>query len=133
MKRKNHAFTLLELVITIAIMSVIGLSVAGVSVALSTAHANSQSAYENIQASRNTLIGIQRVLNRARLIVATDSQTVLYWVGDANGDGAINISELVALWYDAENKGGPQRKRDPRLGHERLDDQGHAHWQPAVQ
>jgi len=102
MKDRRRGFTLAELLISISITAIIGASVAGMSLALSTAYANSQGVYDNIQTGRSTMMRIQRALNRARLVTFADQGTLIYWSRDADGDERINISELVAISYDQD-------------------------------
>jgi len=100
MKRHRRGFTLAELLVSMSITAVIGASVAGMSVALSSAYANSQGVYENIQTGRSIMMRIQRELNRARLVAFADQGMLVFWSRDANNDGRINISELVVISHD---------------------------------
>lgn len=102
MRKTDKAMTLAELLIATAITSVIGLSAAGVTMAMSTAHAGSQANYANIQTGRSAMIRVQRELNRAKLITAMDDQEIVYWAEDANHDGQMTLSEMAVLEYDPE-------------------------------
>ena len=105
--KSREGLTVAELVLALSITAMIALSAAGVSMALSTAYAQSQNSYENLQTLRSAMMRIQSELNRAKLIVAVGERTVVYWKDDTNGDGKINLSELATIRYDE-----PQRRID---------------------
>ena len=69
---------------------------------LSTAYAHSQGTYDNLQTLGAAMMRIQRDLTRAKLILASSDNLVLYWAGDDNRDGEINLSELAAIRFDPE-------------------------------
>ncbi len=104
MKRTLQAFTLAELVIAMSIMTIIGLSIAGVSMALSTAYASGQDYYTNIQTGRSAMMRILKELNKAKLITGIGPHTLVYWAADTNADGGINLSELTVLDYEADSE-----------------------------
>jgi len=83
-----------------SITAVIGLTVAGVAIALSTAHAHSQDYYQSIQTNRSAVMQIQRSIRKTKLITATDGSSLVAWAGDTNANGLINLSELLLLSYD---------------------------------
>jgi hypothetical protein len=96
--------TLPELVVGITITAIIGLAVAGVSMALSTGHAQSEQYSEYVQSARMGVMRVGRELREASLVTAYDSNTLILWGGDANGDGDINTDELVSISYDASTR-----------------------------
>ena len=96
--------TIAELVLAMAITGVVGLSVSGVFMALSTAQAHSEDHQTYVQTARCTARHVQRILRKAKLIVAADAEGLLVWSEDTNGDGLINISELVGFVYDEQGK-----------------------------
>jgi prepilin-type N-terminal cleavage/methylation domain-containing protein len=105
MKRSNRrGFTLLELTMAIAITSVIALSVAGVSMGLSRAYANSEGYYQTSQNARSAMMGVQSLLRKAKLVLSVSDDGVVFWAQDVNGDGRINRSEVTTLIYDKESR-----------------------------
>lgn len=105
--KSREGLTVAELVLALSITAMIAVSAGGVSMALSTAYAQSQNSYENLQTLRSAMMKIQFDLNRAKLIVAVGERTMVYWKEDTNGDGRINLSELATIRYDE-----PQRRID---------------------
>lgn len=97
----SRAFTLAELVMAVAIMAVVGLTVATVSMALSDAYAAGDEISQNTQTARSAMARIQKYLNKAKLIVAVGDGSVIYWADDRNGDARINISELARIKLDS--------------------------------
>jgi len=100
MKSKTSAFTLVELVMAMSITAMTALAVAGATMTLSTAYSRSQDYYQNIQTARATMLRFHSAVCKARLIVAADNNTLVLWDGDTNGDGQINIAELLLIDYD---------------------------------
>lgn len=104
MKRNGYAFTMVELMIAISITVVIALSAAGASVALSNAYATSESSFDHLQTARSVMMKLQSELNRAKLVTTATNRSIIYWADDTNGNGKINLSELVFLMYHATNR-----------------------------
>ena len=102
MSTNRTALTALELTISLAIISVIGLSAAGVTLVLSESHAQTESKYNNTQAGRGALAVMQKYINEARLVTAVEGNSIVLWHRDRNEDGKINLSELVMLTHDRE-------------------------------
>ncbi len=97
------AFTLLEVMLAIAVIAVMGLSIAGVSMALSTAYENSQDQYQCTQAGRIVMLRLEQTFRQAHLITDAAGSSVILW-SDANADGDINISELTALMWSSRSQ-----------------------------
>ena len=102
--------TVAELVLAMDITGVVGLSVSGVFMALSTAQAHSEDHQTYVQTARCTARHVQRILRKAKLVVAADAGGLLVWSEDTNGDGLINVSELVAFLYDDPRKELEQKR-----------------------
>ncbi len=98
----KKAFTLAELVLAIAITSVVGLSVATVASALANAHRHTDTMKESIQSGRSAMIHVGSMVRKAKLLVAKSTDALAIWTGDANGDAAINVDELVLIRYVPE-------------------------------
>lgn len=101
---QRAAFTVIELAIAMAITALVGLSVAAASMVISAAHEDAEQYQEYVQSARSTNLRIQSALRKASLITSCTPTTLVYWTGDANANGQINVSELVRLSYDHINK-----------------------------
>lgn len=101
----RRAFTLIELTLAMVITSVIGLSIAGVSLALSDSYARSQDYYASLQCGRSTISQMQDTLRRARLITGATDQALIFWAQDEEGSdaGYINKAEIKLWVYDSAN------------------------------
>lgn len=104
MNRNNKAFTLAEFMLTIVIMGVIGLSIAGVSRALSSCYAQSETIYADSQVTRSAMTQVQAVLRRAKLVTAASGTALVVWLQDTNGDGKIQTNELMYIMLDSSTK-----------------------------
>jgi len=104
MKRFRTALTLAELVLSMAIMAIVGAGVAGVSMALSTAHIDSQAVQENIQTASASMMRLQKCVSGAKLVTSISPDAVVIWTEGVDGDNKIDLSELVTLCYDPDTK-----------------------------
>jgi len=100
MPRRTSAFTIAELLIALAITAVIGLTVAGVAMALSRSYQHSEQYYRYLQSGRVASIRLQGSLRKSRLVTASDASTLVLWAEDYNNDGQINVSEVLFVYYD---------------------------------
>ena len=100
----SSAFTLVEMVMAMAITAVIATSVAMATMSLSTAQLDGDSYSQSIQASRSVLMRVSANARKAGLITASGSDSVVFWAGDTNGNGLLNVSELTVIAYDAPSK-----------------------------
>jgi len=100
MTRNAKGFTLAEMLMSLVVMSIISLAVVSLTMALTTAQEYSEDFYRNIQIARNSLRRIERHINKAKLITAGDSGTLVYWLDDANGNGDIELTELRLITTD---------------------------------
>ncbi|MFP4105656.1 MAG: type II secretion system protein J, partial [Phycisphaerae bacterium] len=103
-QQKKQGLTLAELVMAMAITTIIGLTVAGVASALSHAYAHSEDYFESLQTARVSSIRLQRTINSSLLITAVDSEGLVLWEYDSNGNGKINLSEICIIEYDSDTK-----------------------------
>ncbi len=101
---QRAAFTVIELAITMAITALVGLSVAAATMVISAAREDAEQYQEYVQSARSTSLRVQSALRKASLITSCTPTTLVYWTGDANGNGQINVTELVRLSYDHINK-----------------------------
>ena len=89
-----------------AITSIIALSIAGVSLVLSTSYAQTQGFYANLQSGRAAMNTMQSALKKAKLVTGVSSSSLLFWaegVNDAD-QGQINRGEMVLWTYDSTTK-----------------------------
>ena len=92
----------IALVIALAITSIIGLATAGAASFLSAGHAQTEAQYESLETARAALRQIQKSLRSACLVTCSvDDQALVYWRGDENGDGEIDLTELRVLQFDS--------------------------------
>lgn len=98
-ERRHRAFTLVELMIAMTIIAVIGLTVVTVASALSGAQARTEAAGDAVHSARSGMMRIAAVLRSAKLLVGAEDGRLLCWMGDANGDGSINVDELVLIQH----------------------------------
>ncbi len=104
MKASRSGFTLIEMTMAMVVMSVIGLTVGGVAMALSTAQNSSQDYYQCIQTGRVSMLRLQDLLRRAKLVTDVSDTGLVIWESDANGDGAINLPELKLVSWDGSSQ-----------------------------
>ena len=103
--RRRQAFTLIEVVMAVAIMSIIGLSIAGASMALSNAYDNGQEYYECIQTARVTMLRLEEMVRTSLLVTDANMYGSFWlWREDTNGDGRINVSELSWIMWNAQKR-----------------------------
>lgn len=97
---RQQAFTLIELLMAMAIMSIIGAAIAGVSVTMSNGYSDSSSYYDSLQSGRSTVMKLQSLIRKSKLVTAGSSDSLVLWVQDTNQDGQINRDELQMVIYD---------------------------------
>jgi prepilin-type N-terminal cleavage/methylation domain-containing protein len=96
MHQHKNGFTLVELVMAMAITAVIGLAVAGVAGAISTNYSQNLNYYANVQSARSAMTYMRDSLRKAKLVTASSGNELVIWIDD-NQDGRINNSE-VRYW-----------------------------------
>jgi len=101
MTKTTHAFTLSELILGMAVTSLIGLSAATASSVFGGRYSQSEEYSESVQASRTALRRMRTLVCGAQLILYADANQMLLWREQGVGDGLINRTELVVLtWAD---------------------------------
>lgn len=96
-KHGRRGFTLAELVISVAITAVIGSAVAGLAMVLSAASEHGHDRYLSLQTARITMLRVQDMFRKAKLVTACNGTTMVLWAEDANGNGKINLTEVTLL------------------------------------
>lgn len=109
----KHGFTMVEMVLAMAVTAIVGLSVAGVSVGLSNAYENSENYYDALQGARSVLMQAQSMGRTAKLVTATSTDSLVFWTSDINADGKINRNELTMIYWD--RSGGDSVVRMQRI------------------
>jgi len=100
MNHRRSGFTLAEVVIAASITMVIGLAVAGVSMALGDLHEEAETYYEFLQNARVATSRFQATLRHAHLVTAASPTAMVIWANDDHDPGHINVSELVGVYLD---------------------------------
>ena len=98
--RRRRAFTLIELMLAMAITVMVSTTVAGVAFALANVYSRGEDYGDALQGGRNFLLRAGTLGRQAKLVTACSSQAVVFWADDANGDNEINRDELVMLYWD---------------------------------
>ena len=98
--KRRRAFTLIEMVMAVAITAITGVCIAGASMALSTAYDSGQEYYECIQTGRVTMLRLEQMLRQSLLVTDTRLGSLWIWREDTDGNGQINLSELSTIVRD---------------------------------
>ncbi|MFA6133714.1 MAG: hypothetical protein WC869_06820 [Phycisphaerae bacterium] len=99
MTRRRTGFTALELTLSILIMSITSLSVAGVTMAISKAHASTEDYYQSIQTGRSAMLKIQSLVQSSKLATYCSANTVVLWLDDTNGNNLVNMDEIGVISF----------------------------------
>ena len=102
-KRSKNGFTLVELLVALVVTSIVLTAVATLAFAMGTANDISDDTGRKQAEVRFVTLRISELIRHCRLICATAGTDLAIWRADDNGDGLININELV--YIDA----GPNR------------------------
>lgn len=95
-KYKN-GFTLVELIVALMVTAIISTAVASLAYALGTVNDSTGQVSESQAQLRYTTVRISDLIKHCRLICATAGDDMAIWRADENGDGKININELVYI------------------------------------
>ncbi len=96
-KRYNSGFTLVELLISLTMSAVILTAVATFAYAVGTANdASGQRKQQQVQ-MRFATLKISELIRSSRLICGVSGNDICLWRSDDNGDGRINISEMICI------------------------------------
>ncbi len=101
--RHQRGFTLVEVLLALSVLAVIGLALAGLMAFTTQAYAASDQLHQNLLGARNVMQRLQSTARKARLITAVTPNSVVFWAGDANGDGQINKNELFMVYLDGNH------------------------------
>lgn len=95
--KNNKAFTLVELMVTLVITGILLSAVATLAFAMSS---GSRAGADAAQSQAQLRLGTLRILDliqNCRMILTASSTELAIWRSDDNGDGRINVNELVYL------------------------------------
>ena len=109
-RRCKPGFTVAELIMAVGVTAIIGVGIAGVAMALSTAHEHGKNYGENMQEARCVTRRIGRGVRGAHLVTCVDSDGMVFWAGDDNADGKINVSEIAILLAPSNDFAGQLRE-----------------------
>jgi prepilin-type N-terminal cleavage/methylation domain-containing protein len=93
----SDGFTLVELLVALVVSSVILTAVATLAFALSRANDSTDDTSRKQTEVRSATLRISELIRQCRLICGTPSNELAVWRADDNGDGKININELVYI------------------------------------
>jgi prepilin-type N-terminal cleavage/methylation domain-containing protein len=95
--RRKCGFTLVELLVALVVSSLILAAVATLAFALGTANDASDDTSLKQAQVRFATLRIAELIRHCRLICGTPGNDLAVWRADDNGDGRININELVYI------------------------------------
>ncbi len=99
MKHNARALTIVELMMGLSITVLTGLTIAGVTTALTNAYSSTEQFHEHLQVARTAMNDIQKMVKKSKLVTAVSDDKTVFWAEDTNGDGQINHSEVSILRY----------------------------------
>jgi type II secretory pathway pseudopilin PulG len=109
MHTRGRGFTLAELVLALAITTVIGLAVTGVAAAVSNFNERAEAYYDCLQNGRVAATRLEAMMRPALLITAASGDNMVIWTGDTTDPGNINVSEVTKIFLDASTSQLMQR------------------------
>jgi type II secretory pathway pseudopilin PulG len=104
MHRRPKGFTLAELVLALAITTVIGLAVTGVAAAVSNLNQRAEDYFECLQNGRVAAANLETMLRPALLITAASGSSMVVWTDDHIDPGKINVSEVAKIFLDTTTR-----------------------------
>lgn len=102
-RARRRAFTLVELLIALAITSVIGAATVSMLFATTRATEVQRDVRGSIIRQQSVYARLKDRVNTALAFLGADDDQVVLWLADDNEDGFVNLGELGLLEYDAAN------------------------------
>jgi prepilin-type N-terminal cleavage/methylation domain-containing protein len=96
-RRVHTGFTLVELLVALAVTSVILSAVATLAFAMSSATRASEDAAFSQTEMRTATLHLAELIRNCRMICAAPGDDLVVWKSDDNNDGRINLNELVYI------------------------------------
>jgi prepilin-type N-terminal cleavage/methylation domain-containing protein len=97
LKTASHGFTLVELLLALAVSGIVLAAVATLAFALSAAADSSDDTAHKQAQVRYATLRINELIRDCRLICAASSSDLAVWSSDDNGDSQINVNELTYI------------------------------------
>lgn len=97
MASRQRGFTLAEMVVGIAITSLVAVTVASTAAALSEAQSNGEENFRSLQTARITMRKIVSTVRKARLVLNISNTHVLLWAEDDTDTDSVNLLEMRLL------------------------------------
>jgi prepilin-type N-terminal cleavage/methylation domain-containing protein len=94
---RQSGFTMIELLLGLAVSAMVLAAAAGLAYAVSHAWSKSEDINTVVTHGRNGLFQISDRLRMARAVGYSTSNLIVFWREDDNGDGVINESELSLM------------------------------------
>jgi type II secretory pathway pseudopilin PulG len=104
MHASRRGFTLAELVLALAITTVIGLAVTAVAAAVSNFNQRAEAYYECLQTGRVAAGRLEAMMRPALLVTAASGDNMVVWTDDHTDPGNINVSEVAKIFLDTTTK-----------------------------
>ena len=100
LKQNFKGFTLVELLVALMVTSIVLTAVATLAYALGVANDSSNDTAEKQARVRYATLRISELIRHSKLICGVHSEDLAIWRADENGDGQINIEELVYVEWN---------------------------------
>lgn len=95
--RYKAGFTLVELLVALAVTSIVLTAVAALAFAVGAANDATDDTIQKQAGVRSTTLRILELVRHCKLVCGTPGNDLAIWRADDNGDGGININELVYI------------------------------------
>jgi prepilin-type N-terminal cleavage/methylation domain-containing protein len=100
MPPRQRAFTLTELMLAIGLAGLVSLAALSMLVAAGSATNAEMESRDLAADSRLAMSRVTSLIREAGEVLAVSDERLVLWLGDASGDGAINISEMRVIEHD---------------------------------
>jgi len=100
LKQNFKGFTLVELLVALMVTSIVLTAVATLAYALGVANDTSDDTSQKQAQVRFATLRISELIRHSKLICGVHSEDLAIWRADENGDGQINIEELVYVEWN---------------------------------
>ena len=101
-RNRRKGLTLVELLVALMVTSIILGSVASLAYAMSYTNENGEDIAEKQAHLRSATMRITDLIRHCRLICTLEENNICIWRADDNGDGRINLDELVYIGSDLD-------------------------------
>jgi prepilin-type N-terminal cleavage/methylation domain-containing protein len=100
---KKTGFTLIELLVTLVVTSIILSAVATLAYAMTSASRTAEDVAASQAQVRTATVHVLNLIQNCRMICAAPGDDLAVWEADKNGDGQVNVNELVYLERGADH------------------------------